>query len=604
MDIKITNQQIKDSFHTQGIKGQNIIIASIDTGVSTLVPFGSQLISGHFNALMPIDSHGTKTASVLNWWCPEAKILVYNGYTQDLSVQGPMINWILADITRRVKIDTANRYIVSMSYLCAGIEETHSLIKELVALNVPVIVAAGNDGEERLNRYPGCWPEPICVAALNRDGTTADFSTWHNEMDFADLGRDVDVIGLDGKPALYDGTSAAQPNVAGKAALVLSQNLQLSEPDLFTKLKSFAQDLTPVGFDPHTGWGFLQIKPKESLSMKEVAYAIDTGLVWPKGKGNIRKTTDHIQIHHTVGNYGTPAKWAALQKSKIEKDGHKGVGYSYLVLQDGTIYLGRGYNYSHGAVKDSTTNNANQRSISIALDGDMRNSDLPTTKQFQAAIRLTKDLMAMYNLQPKNVLGHNEVPLYSNGKPTGKLYPTLCPSIDMNYFRAALLGEVEIPQPSQRVLHLADPLMRGDDVKELQGLLLEKGFSPGKIDGSFGPNTDMALRAYQMSIGVTINGIVDEYIWDSLRGLIAEPIPPAEPEPEPETYLPAIYKYAGASYTNVREGPGTSFVSIGKLSAGEECIVLDSNNGWVDTVLHNQAPIVRGWCSDKYLRRA
>lgn len=261
MNLKTTNTSIKAAYHARGIRGQGIIFASIDTGVSTLVPFGRQLISAHFDALVPAngDSHGTKSASVLHSWCPDAKILVYNACSH--SPDGPMINWILADILRRAQADKAHRYVVSMSWLIAGLQETHDLIKQLVALDIPVIVAAGNDGRERADRYPGSWPEPICAAALNVDGTVTGYSTWHGEMDFADQGEDVDVYGIDGRPSTYNGTSAAQPNVAGKAGLVLCENPTLTEPQLFEHLKSMARDLGATGFDPHTGWGFLEIKP-------------------------------------------------------------------------------------------------------------------------------------------------------------------------------------------------------------------------------------------------------------------------------------------------------------------------------------------------------
>lgn len=169
---------------------------------------------------------------------------------------------------------------------------------------------------------------------------------------------------------------------------------------------------------------------------KDLEYVIDTGLSWPYGRVE-RKVTDHIQIHHTVGRYGTPERWKALHAKKIS-EGNKGVGYSYLILRDGSIYLGRGHQYAHGGVKDSLTNNANQRSISIAFDGDMRDAGLPTEYQLQAAYRLIHDLMDIYGLPISAVIGHNEVPTYANGKPTGKGYATLCPCIDMDAFRAYL----------------------------------------------------------------------------------------------------------------------------------------------------------------------
>lgn len=255
--------------------------------------------------------------------------------------------------------------------------------------------------------------------------------------------------------------------------------------------------------------------------MSEFPYVIDMSLQWPTSRVK-RRITDHIQIHHTVGKYGSPQRWAALHQDRIT-DGQRGVPYSYLVLQDGTVYLGRGHEYGHGGVKDNVTNNANQRSVAIALDGDMRADGLPAEQQLVAAARLTKDLMALYKLPVSAVLGHNEIPLYENGKPTGKTYATLCPCIDMAAFRVAL--------------------------------------------GT-----------------------------------------PATPKPEPEQptvlTLPALYAYTGDSGVNVRSGPGTANSVIGKLAAGQRCIVLTMANGWAEVILHEQNPMLRGWCIDTYLRRS
>ena len=180
--------------------------------------------------------------------------------------------------------------------------------------------------------------------------------------------------------------------------------------------------------------------------MSEFSYVVNTGLVWPIARSK-RRTTDHIQIHHTVGKYGSPERWAALHQDRIS-DGQRGVPYSYLVLQDGTVYLGRGHEYGHGGVKDNITNNANQRSVAIAFDGDMRGDGLPTEKQLAAALRLVRDLMALYKLPASMVLGHNEVPTFQEGTamPTGKTYATLCPCIDMATFRAAL-ATTTTPEP-------------------------------------------------------------------------------------------------------------------------------------------------------------
>jgi len=256
---------------------------------------------------------------------------------------------------------------------------------------------------------------------------------------------------------------------------------------------------------------------------------IDTGLEWPRGRVK-RTVTDHIQIHHTVGYYGTPERWKRLHEKKID-EGNKGVGYSYLVLADGSIYLGRGHEYAHGGVKDSLTKNeqglgANQRSISIALDGDMREEGLPSAAQLASALELTRERMEIYGLPASAVLGHNEVPTYSGGKPTGKTYATLCPCMDMDEFRQQLQGQT------------SSTVVLPDD---------------------------------------------DE---------LTEDVPA----------YPALYAYAGSTYVNLRAGASTGYQSIGRVNKGDEVIVLGISDGWAEVVKHEERPMLRGWCTAKYLR--
>ena len=67
--------------------------------------------------------------------------------------------------------------------------------------------------------------------------------------------------------------------------------------------------------------------------------------------------------------------------------------------------------------------------------------------------------------------------------------------------------------------------------------------------------------------------------------------------------LPATYAYAGATGVNVRTGPGADYKVVGKLTAGEQCIVLSTENGWAKVILHNQTPILVGYCIDTYLEQ-
>jgi hypothetical protein len=67
----------------------------------------------------------------------------------------------------------------------------------------------------------------------------------------------------------------------------------------------------------------------------------------------------------------------------------------------------------------------------------------------------------------------------------------------------------------KRVLKLSSPMMRGEDVQELQKRLNRWG-SKLVADGIFGKLTHGAVVGYQKQKGLVQNGIVDEKMWDIL----------------------------------------------------------------------------------------
>ncbi|CAN2229043.1 AmiC N-acetylmuramoyl-L-alanine amidase [Candidatus Nanopelagicaceae bacterium] len=50
------------------------------------------------------------------------------------------------------------------------------------------------------------------------------------------------------------------------------------------------------------------------------------------------------------------------------------------------------------------------------------------------------------------------------------------------------------------------PMMRGDDVAALQSRLTEMGFNCGRVDGIFGEITESAVKEFQKSVGVKVDG--------------------------------------------------------------------------------------------------
>ena len=58
-----------------------------------------------------------------------------------------------------------------------------------------------------------------------------------------------------------------------------------------------------------------------------------------------------------------------------------------------------------------------------------------------------------------------------------------------------------------RSLYLQEPpLMHGDDIAALQSRLTEMGFDCGRVDGIYGPRSAAAVKEFQQSVGITVDG--------------------------------------------------------------------------------------------------
>jgi N-acetylmuramoyl-L-alanine amidase len=73
-----------------------------------------------------------------------------------------------------------------------------------------------------------------------------------------------------------------------------------------------------------------------------------------------------------------------------------------------------------------------------------------------------------------------------------------------------------------RHLYFRAPMLRGDDVTELQRRLGQLGFDAGRIDGIFGPDTARAVSDFQHNVGLPSDGICGHATYRSLRRLAAK----------------------------------------------------------------------------------
>lgn len=138
----------------------------------------------------------------------------------------------------------------------------------------PVIFASGNSYGQGSNNvaYPGRLDGVITVGAVDGDGMICNYSQRGPSMDLvAPSGMSIssgDIVTTDRMGSsgyniygnytnTFGGTSAACPQVAGVAALMLSVRPDLTETQVRTTLQNTARDLGVSGFDNTYGYGLV-----------------------------------------------------------------------------------------------------------------------------------------------------------------------------------------------------------------------------------------------------------------------------------------------------------------------------------------------------------
>ncbi|WP_066503996.1 S8 family peptidase [Abyssisolibacter fermentans] len=302
-DLSFLNLSGRQCMYSQGIYGQGIIVAVIDTGVDSKhselkgrVLRGrnfTQLRSGNRINTTDTHGHGTHVAGSIAGSnvgiAPKAQILpikVLDGNGKiDIKNIIEAMKWIKSYRAN----DGKKVSIVSMSISTDGIneekaklQELHKSIKDLVNANIAVICSAGNSYKEEI-RYPAVFNEVICVGAVDVDLKSAMFSTQGNHVDVCQVGVNVLSCAPNNKYAEMSGTSMSTPIVSGIAALIACKHQvalgeTIPEDYLWRNLKMNTKDLGIPGADTKYGVGFCTLQPLEKeivIDSKKNIFFID-----------------------------------------------------------------------------------------------------------------------------------------------------------------------------------------------------------------------------------------------------------------------------------------------------------------------------------------
>ena len=137
-------------------------------------------------------------------------------------------------------------------------------------------------------------------------------------------------------------------------------------------------------------------------------------------------------------------------------------------------------------------------------------------------------------------------------------------------FEAPFINSTPSPVSNKPMLRRGS---RGVAVVELQKLLTQKGFRLTP-DGIFGSNTDAAVRNFQRSRGLGIDGIVGPNTWTALLGGSRPPV--ASPQ---STYPPYPISTPGNVEQQLRSQIATGKIIFDHNSSTLKGMLFKENNG-------------------------
>jgi len=197
----------------------------------------------------------------------------------------------------------------------------------------------------------------------------------------------------------------------------------------------------------------------------------------------------NIARHHSAT---TDGDWTTFWKYWNGTKGWGTGGYHEIILRDGTVQLC----YDPEEITNGVANhNSTTYHITVVGNGSF------TDAQERAWEERCLYNLERFELSTDDVKGHREF----NGANTA------CPGIDMNMVRNRLKElQVDVKQVSNPIKNTTIKyLQKGDSgtvVKELQMRLIAAGYKID-VDGSYGPATENAVKAFQKANKLIVDGL-------------------------------------------------------------------------------------------------
>jgi TolA-binding protein len=244
--------------------GAGVIIAVIDTGIDVSHPALASAVIGSFDATgenPPLaDPHGTAIAGIIaahggiEGVAPQAKLLDVRVFAPAPDGEGPAATTMSLLRALQWSADNGAR-IVNLSLTGGRDELVGRAVEAMLAQQIIIVAAAGNNGADAPEAYPAAFAGVIAVTATDAGDALYDAANHGAYITIAAPGVDVIAPAFNAAYAIHTGTSFAAAHVSGVIALMLERQPTLTAPQIRAALQAKAKDLGPPGTDDQFGAG-------------------------------------------------------------------------------------------------------------------------------------------------------------------------------------------------------------------------------------------------------------------------------------------------------------------------------------------------------------
>ncbi len=271
------------------VRGMNVTIAVIDSGIDAKHPELANSVADSFDALGSSEgphTHGTGIAGAivaharLMGSAPEARLLAIRAFGKGSKGPESTSYVILRGLNYAAE---HGAQIINMSFAGPKDPLIERGIAATAARGILMVAAAGNAGAKSPPLYPAAYPNVIAVSGTDAQEKLFAASNRGNHIAVAAPGADIFLPAPDEKYQIASGTSFSAAYVSGVAALMLERNPALKPSDIRAILTKTARDLGAPGRDDQFGAG--EADAFAAVTAAAAALAVPLASVSSKGAG-------------------------------------------------------------------------------------------------------------------------------------------------------------------------------------------------------------------------------------------------------------------------------------------------------------------------------